>query len=230
MHRKEQWDASYDRQENFLFEPSEELVRFVSKFVKRRKGLSAFINIANFSERPKLLDLGCGIGRHLTYAHRMNMLPFGIDLSSRAVQQARELATLAGIEAASDVIVEGSVTKLPWDTEFFDVIVSDGVLDSMPFGVAKQAISESARTLRHNGLFYCSLISGDDSKHGTGFAGEEVVSTQHEMDTVQSYFNYSKIENLLSEKFKIIEAITVTSRNLLTSSIHSRHHIVSCPI
>ena len=36
---KKNWDKSYNRLENYLFYPNEELVKFVNRYVDRRKTL-----------------------------------------------------------------------------------------------------------------------------------------------------------------------------------------------
>ena len=53
------------------------------------------------------------------------------------------------------------------------------------------------------GLFYCDLISGDDSRHAREFSGEELITTDHENGTVQHYFNFTEIERLIAGLFMI---------------------------
>jgi ubiquinone/menaquinone biosynthesis C-methylase UbiE len=225
--RQDRWDASYQRRENFVFSPNEQLVRFISRYVRRRTGLSEFADILAPPPRPlRLLDLGCGIGRHVVFAQEMGLQAYGIDLSPVAIDIARAWVTQCGFTEAAKFLHVGSVTQLPFEDGFFQVAVSHGVLDSMTFDIAEQALGECARVLSPGGLFYCDLISGDDSRHGREFAGEEIVTTEHERDTVQSYFNFARIQKLFAGRFDILEAVLVKSENLLAPISNARTHLV----
>ena len=82
--------------------------------------------------------------------------------------------------------MQADVRTLPWPDGYFQFVVPYGVLDSMPFETALEVAREKARVMEVAGLFYCDLISGDDSTHGREFAEEEVVVTDHERGTIQS--------------------------------------------
>jgi SAM-dependent methyltransferase len=224
--RQDKWNASYQRRENFVFSPNEQVVRFVSKYVRKRVGLNEFKDVLQLGRPVRFLDLGCGIGRHLIFAYEMGLEGYGVDLSPVAVEQARLWVKTRGFGDFEKRIRAASATQLPFDERFFDVAVSHGVLDSMPFAVARAAVQECARVLTPGGIFCCDLISGDDSSHGREFDGEEIVSTEHERDTVQSYFNFGKIQRLVEGVFEIVEAILVRQQNLLVAGSHARTCIV----
>jgi SAM-dependent methyltransferase len=224
--RLEQWNQSFERHENFVFVPNEQVVRFIARYIRKRIGLAEFTDVLKLDHPARLLDLGCGIGRHLIYAREMGLESYGVDLSPVAVEIARQWAKSAGFTQPENSIRVASVTSLPFDDHFFDVAISHGVLDSIRFDVARQAAKECARVLRPGGLFYCDLISPDDSRHGREFAGEEIVSTQHERDTIQSYFNFTRIHQLFDGLFEIVEATLCRQENLLAPASTARTHLV----
>jgi len=76
------------------------------------------------------------------------------------------------------------------------------------------------------GLFYCDLISGDDSQHAREFSGEETVSTAHEQGTVQLYFKLAKIQSMIPGVFEIYECNLVRHENILRGGYTSRYHLV----
>ncbi len=39
------WNSSYKNKDNYLFVPNEEVVRFISKYIKKRIGINKFKNI-----------------------------------------------------------------------------------------------------------------------------------------------------------------------------------------
>jgi SAM-dependent methyltransferase len=224
--RKGQWEASYRSRQNFVFYPYEELIRFVAKYLRKRVGLDEYEDRHSFGRPPRWLDLGCGIGRHIVYGHEAGMDVHGIDLSATAAAMARQWAARAGVKDVENRIVQGSADALPWGDGYFDVVISHGVLDSMPFDVARRAAAEVRRVLRRGGYFYCDLISGDDSAHAREFAGEETVSTEHEKDTVQSYFNFAKIQQLVDGRMELLECNLVRKIDVLKGQFIGRYHLV----
>jgi SAM-dependent methyltransferase len=222
---KAEWDKSYDNRDNFVFYPHEEVIRFVSKYICKRIGLDDFQQVANSLKGP-VLDLGCGIGRHVIYCHEMGLDAYGVDLSDSAVALARQWADRKGLLDYQQKIVQGDVRHLPWDNNFFPFAVSHGVLDSMPFEIARAACGELARVMPKDGLFYCDLISGDDSQHAREFSGEEIVKTAHEQGTIQLYFNLEKIHEMIRDYFSIEECNLIRRENVLRGGYSSRYHLI----
>jgi SAM-dependent methyltransferase len=225
--KQNEWDKSYDNRDNFLFYPHEEVIRFVSKFIRKKVGLAEFHDVASdISEGGgRVLDLGCGIGRHVIYCHDMGLEAYGVDLSDVAVEVARKWGIKNGLLEAEQRIRQGDIRQLPWDDEFFLYAISHGVLDSMPFEIARAACVELARVMPIGGLFYCDLISGDDSQHTREFSGEEIVNTAHEQGTVQLYFNLAKIQSMIQGVFEIDECNLVRREDILRGGYSSRYHL-----
>jgi SAM-dependent methyltransferase len=224
--QKQQWEDSYSNRDNFLFYPHEEVIRFISKYIRKRTGLSEFKDVLQDSTKKRVLDFGCGIGRHVMYCHDMGLVGYGIDLSKRAVAVAHQWAREKGIEKPEERIVVGEARTLPWVDSFFDFVVSHGVLDSMHFEMARAACRELARVLKPEGLFYCDLVSGDDSVHAREFAGEEKVTTVHEHGTIQCYYNFTKINELIADSFELLECNLIRCENVLSGNYTARYHLV----
>ena len=224
------WGSSYARGDNFLFYPNEELIRFAARYVRKQTGLTTFRPVPPFGDRPRWLDLGCGIGRHVIYGHQLGCEVYGIDLSAQAIALARDWAGRAGVADPAGRLVVGSVSQLPWGEEFFEVVVSHGVLDSMPLAVAQQAVGEGARVLnKKSGLFYCDLIAAPEALEAAGIPGEAVVTAAHEAGTIQSYFNRAKIRELLDARFETLECVLVRRRNMESGAETGRFHLVLRP-
>ena len=117
---KSEWNKSYVNKNNFLFYPDDEVIRFMSKYIRKRIGLNKFLNL-NFQKNMKRsLDLGCGIGRHVIYCHEMGLDSYGIDLSDIAIKFAHDWAKVIGLLAPNKKIMQGDVRYLPWDNGFFN--------------------------------------------------------------------------------------------------------------
>lgn len=226
MNQKIEWEKSYERKENFLFYPHEEVIRFISKFVRKRIGLNEFQDVKPDAKGCRILDFGCGIGRHVMYCDEMGIESYGVDLSETAISIAKQWARQNGIERVDSKIVQGEASTLPWESGFFDFAISHGVLDSMSFANARQSCAELHRVLKRGGLFYCDLVSGDDSNHSREYCGEEIVKTGHESGTIQNYYNAQKINELIGGLFKIVECNLVRRENIHTGVYTSRYHAV----
>ena len=224
--QKDAWDDSYRRGDNFVYYPHEEVIRFTSKYIRKRTGINEFVDMEMFTQHSKMLDLGCGIGRHIKYCFDMGLEAYGLDLSDAAIMTARNWLSSAGMPDVDSRIVPGDVRQLPWGNGFFEFAVSHGVLDSMPLEISRAAFLELARVMIPGGLFYCDLISGDDSSHAREFSGAEVVRTKHEENTVQLYFNMQLIRELINDCFLIKECKLIRSEDVLSGGYHSRYHLV----
>lgn len=224
--QKNQWEKSYENKNNFVFYPHEEVIRFFAKYISKKKGLTELEKVHNLETLPKVLDLGCGIGRHIIFSNAMQTDAYGVDLSESALKFAIDWAKKEGIIDAKDRILQADITKMPFKNDFFDFIISHGVLDSMSENNCKNSIAETCRVLKPGGYFYCDLISGDDSFHDGNFSGEEIVQTEHEKDTIQLYFNKYSIKDFFSRYFEIIEMLLIKRCSIYSNQDSSRYHLV----
>jgi SAM-dependent methyltransferase len=219
------WDMSYSKGDNYVFYPHEEVIRFVSRYIRKRTGLTTFRDQRDFASTPRGLDLGCGIGRHVRFIDDMNMDAYGIDLSRVAIEEALNICKAERRDHLANRFHIGSITDMPYDNAYFDFIVSHGVLDSLPLELAKEAISEAKRILKPGGLFYLDLVSGDDSAHYPEYSGEETVTGPFESNTIQSYFNLDRIYDLINGHFEMIDCTLIKHKNVIGNSWHSRYHL-----
>jgi SAM-dependent methyltransferase len=227
--RTQAWNASYQAGDNLVFCPHEEVVRFLARHFRKRVGLETYQDRHPLSRQPRILVLGCGIGRHIKYCHNLGLEAYGIDLSATAVDLARQWAEQYGMPQPHRRIVQGDARQMPWNDAFFDGCVSHGVLDSMYFDMAREVMAEARRVLSPEALFYLDAVSGDDSKHAREYHGDEIVETEHERDTIQSYYNYSRVLDLVDGLFALGECTLIRRENVLTGGFISRYHMVVTP-
>lgn len=223
---KSDWENSYSRSDNYLFHPHEEVIRFISKYVRKRVGLTHFKEVMQGSSSHRVLDLGCGIGRHVMYCHDMGLDAYGVDLSETAIRDAIEWANIRGSKELASKLLQSDACHLPWSDGFFQLAVSHGVLDSMPFKLARVISVELCRVMRPGALFYCDVVSGDDDKHSREFSGEEVVVSAHEEGTVQLYFNFGQIKSLFDGLFDILECNLIRREDVMKGGYTARYHLV----
>lgn len=221
------WERSYERHENFVFWPADAVVRFVSRHLRKRTGLTEVRDVMPGAAGSRVLDLGCGIGRNIHFGQFMGLEMYGIELSSYAVGVAREWMRDVYKDTVADRIQVGDVRALPWADGFFDHAISDSVLDSMNFEIARQGVAEVARTLKPGGLFYLNLIAERPGLAAPFVSDERLQTTQHEQGTIQSYFDESKIVALLGAPFELVNLELHTIQNVRTGTLSERWHVVA---
>ncbi|MGR5064408.1 class I SAM-dependent methyltransferase [Photobacterium sp. DNB22_13_2] len=205
---KNSWEASYLREENHIFYPKEQCVKFLSRFVGKRCDLE---HVAYYDEHfsgTQALDFGCGIGAQTKLLADFGLMPSGVDISSSAIEKAKALyPDLA--ERFSLITGDGT---LAFQDNQFSVAIAESVLDSMHFDIAQRSLLELDRVT--DGYVFISLV-GAPMNHSTSL--EEVVQTAHEFGTIQSYFDSAKTEALLADtQFRIVFQNTITDFNDLT--------------
>lgn len=225
MHLKD-WNASYSKGENHIFYPHEELVRFINRYITKRRGIDQFEKHPPFSGDRQIagLDFGCGVGAGFALMEEFGIDSFGVDISENAISIAKKFNKSRGDSIDKKLINIVPDQKLNFQDHQFDFFVSCCVLDSMPFKSAKFNITELSRVIKHYG--YISLISGDNLR----FFGEKIVQDGHEKGTIQSYFNYQKCLDLVENtglKIKECELIYRSSITQESSQIlNGRYHLI----
>jgi len=221
----DKWEESYSRYENFIFYPKEEYVKFLNRFVRKRIGIDKFFNILDFEGGGRALDYGCGLGRLTILMKEFGLDAYGVDISSNAISNANDLAKHFGYPDMGDRFVTIDGKNLPFPDDYFQITISESVLDSMHYELAKIIIKEIDRVT--NTLVFISLISGDDSEHYREYADEEVVRTEHEKDTIQSYFNVQKIRDLIADtSFKIKWCRLITEESTTDKYKYGRYYVL----
>ena len=102
----------------------------------------------------RLLDLGCGFGRHSHEALKRGAEVVACDLARPEVEQVRDLARLlvAEGEVGESVMaapVQGDAVELPFDDDSFDRVIASEVLEHVDDD--ETAFAELARVLRPGG-------------------------------------------------------------------------------
>ena len=222
-YRKE-WDESYKRNENHILYPHDQVVKFLNRFVRKKLGDNVFSDILvkdEFDGRSiRGLDYGCGIGRMTMLLHEFNIDAHGVDISKNSIQKAKEL--FPKIKSKYLLLEENNI---PFNDEYFDITICESVIDSMHFGVAKEVMKELERVTSH--YIFISFISGDNSENFREYCGEEILDTLHENGTVQSYYNWNKILELLEPLlFDIVWARLITEESLIDHNKEGRYFVV----
>ena len=108
----------------------------------------------------RLLEIGCGMGTDLLQFARGGARCTGVDLTPRSVEITRHRFRLYGMDGAF-MIADGE--RLPFASESFDVVYSNGVLHHTPDTAG--AIREVHRVLRPGGVARVMLYHRNSLKY-----------------------------------------------------------------
>jgi len=100
----------------------------------------------------RMLDLGCGTGRHTIYFAERGFDVYGFDLSPHAIQRATE--RLKNRKLIAHLTVWDMSKRFPYESEFFDAVIAIRVIHHASTKVIKHVVSEVSRITRKEGYFY----------------------------------------------------------------------------
>lgn len=92
-----------------------------------------------------VLDLGCSHGFAVAALWSMGYIASGVDISSIAVERARQIREAPAGKCVQPCFAQGPATLLPWRTNAFDAIVSSDVLEHVEAADVPAAIRELSR-------------------------------------------------------------------------------------
>lgn len=99
-------------------------------------------------KNSKIADIGCGGGRATLYLTQQDMDTYAFDLSMRSLQLTRARCKKARYTGGTNL-------SLPFKTEVFDAVVSDGVIHHTPDAI--QSLKENTRILKREGFMYLAI-------------------------------------------------------------------------
>ena len=193
---KKEWEDSYKREENNILYPHDEVVKFLNRFVRKKLNFKGeFKDILDFTKTVKGLDFGCGVARSAILMEEFGIESYGVDISSNAIERAKDNASSFGYDALSSRLQTIDSNELPYEDNFFDLSIAESCLDSMSFGNASALVNEISRVTKK--YIYFSVISCEVNFKNKS-AEDLIVESNHEFGTIQSYYDEERIIELVS--------------------------------
>jgi len=136
-----QWDNIYKEHGKFVVNPQE--------------GMADIAEIFKKSDVKKVLDLGCGSGRHLVYLAELGFQVYGIDVAETGMRIANDWLT--GKDLHADLRSGSIYETLPYKDNFFDAVISIRVIHHGKIEDIRKAIKEIERVLKPRGLVFVTV-------------------------------------------------------------------------
>ena len=107
-----EWEDIFEEQGRVFTEPHQDMERVVHVFREHHV--------------KKILDVGCGSGRHLVFLSRRGFETYGFDVSQSALSLAHEWLEEEGLHAT--IIMHRMEKRFPYGDSFFDAVISTQVI------------------------------------------------------------------------------------------------------
>ena len=143
------WEEVFKKRGKFFHEPHEKIVDLVKLF--RKDGVK------------KILDLGCGSGRHIVALSKKGFDIHGMDYSKTGLKETREWLKREGLKAK--LKEADCYKKFPYKDDFFDAVISTQVIHHGLIGDIQLCISEIERVLKPGGYIFITVPKTKKNKY-----------------------------------------------------------------
>lgn len=159
---------------------------------------SAYYSMLDFDmSNKKVLDVGCGDGYDLQRFSKSGALTYGIDSSEELVNKAKKMTSESNISL-------GLMENLPYQNEFFDVVLSKYVLQTSRD--LRRALNEMDRVLKPQGILAYLAVHPirqflEKKKHPKDYFQQEIVISNFFGGTITAYEPSHALEEYLNSEF-----------------------------
>jgi len=136
-----QWNRIFKEQGEVFLKPQENIPRIAKLFKKKSV--------------KKVLDLGCGSGRHTVYLVKHGFEVYGIDIAPKGIKITKDWLKKEKLKA--NLKVGNVYKKLPYPNNFFDALISTQTLHHNKIGNIRKLIKEIERVLKPEGFIFITV-------------------------------------------------------------------------
>lgn len=161
-----QWNEIFKKRGKVFLNPQEDMPE-IAKIFKER-GIK------------KVLDLGCGSGRHMVYLAKHGFEVYGIDIAPKGIEITKKWIKQEKLKANFKI---GNIyKKLPYPNNFFDALISIHVMHHEKISNIRKLIKEIERILKPEGLVFIILHNGKGFKKWKKF---KVITEGYNGETIR---------------------------------------------
>ena len=138
---KKAWDKIYKKQGRY--------------FDNSHRDIPKLVNILKKDNAKRILDLGCGTGRHVIHFAKEGFEVYGTDISETALTMTGKWLLSENLSA--ELMIHDLARKLPFADSFFEAVISIQVIHHARIGTIRKVIREIERVLKPRGLIFVTV-------------------------------------------------------------------------
>lgn len=210
MDKEDRWDLYIDER----LDREEQKLESVNPLVEE------FVEFLEEEEITRVLDMGCGLGRHMHYLFQKKFNAIGCDISPKTLELAEKFAGSKGLKLD---FVQCDFTDLPFNSEVFGgVIAIDTIHHDFLENILK-ALREIHRVLAPDGYVCLNPISTGDELFGQGRKLGDRLFVIHRVP--HYFFDSDEIEYVLDRMFfKPVKMSKITFKQVRDGEELKREH------
>ncbi len=135
------WDDIFNEKGKVFLEPHPDMER-ISKLFKEKGA-------------KRVLDLGCGTGRHLLFFSKKGFEVYGMDASTKGISIAEQWLLEENLNV--NIKLHRMEGKFPYKDNFFDAIISIQVIHHNKMKEILKTVSEIERVLKKDGIIFITF-------------------------------------------------------------------------
>ncbi len=147
------WDAIFKKKGKVFFKTKEDITNLVILLKKE--------------SAKKILDLGCGSGRHTIFLAKQGFDVYATDISNTGLKLTRTWLKKENLSVR--LKKHSCYEKFPFKDNFFDAVISTQVIHHNFHDKVKFSISEIERVLKPNGIIFISVSANRFKRRASKF-------------------------------------------------------------
>lgn len=185
----EGWEKIYSKKGEIYSDVIPQVKKYAKIFKKKRYN--------------KILDLGCGTGRHSIFLAQQGFNVYALDISKTGVEITKKKAKSLNLDIKFKV---HDMKNLPYSNNYFDAVICIFVLGHGLLNENKKTVDEIYKVLKPNGMIVTEFMSIKDKTYGKGKEVEKntfLGSMEDDKHILHHYFTKEEIKKLFSKFTKL---------------------------
>ena len=151
MDHQKTWESIFKKSGKVFLEPQEDMGKVIKLFRKEKV--------------KKILDLGCGSGRHTVMLTKAGFDVYAIDISKEGLKLTRKWLKEKNLKAKTKKA--SCYEKFPFKDNLFDTVISIQVIHHNLHNKIKFCISEIERVLKPDGVIFITVAAKRHKRNTT---------------------------------------------------------------